>query len=237
MAPRHPKKKQPSDRRSNGYGNPPPPPAPASAAATPHRARAAATALRPRRAEQGRTAGARSKGARPATAPSKGGRRRGASREQRRGLELGHGGATAARQRTSRGAAAEALARRPGAAERAAGERPRVGRQARCGQRVAAAAARSPSERRSASSAALTPLPFLTRSVLTRSASWRRSTSPTLLALEVSATEQCIYARWIWLRLLQRKLGSATWSRCSSDITAAPVAALTSQLASISPAQ
>ena len=35
-------------------------------------ARAAATALRPRRAEQGRTAGTRSKGARPATAPGKG---------------------------------------------------------------------------------------------------------------------------------------------------------------------
>jgi len=104
------------------------------------------------------------------------------------------------RARPRRGAAAEALARRPGAAERAVGERPRVGQRARCGRRVAAAAARSPSERRSASSAALTPLPFLTRSVLTRSVSWRRSTSPTQPALEVSATEQCIYGRWIWLR-------------------------------------
>ena len=85
-----------------------------------------------RRAEQGRTAGAWSKGARPATTRSKGGRRRGASRGRRRGLEvgleLGPGGATASRRRPSRGAAAEALARGTGAGKRAAGERPRVGR-------------------------------------------------------------------------------------------------------------
>ena len=72
--------------------------------------------------------------------------------------------------------------------------------QGRTTARGLARAARSPSERRSASSAALTPLPFLTKSVLTRSVSWRRLTSPTLPALEVSATEQCIYGKWIWLK-------------------------------------